>query len=723
MTNYKHKKKKINNRPITFNDVNKYGLGGILTGLASSALGMISDIKSDPKLKNTEEVDNSIKKQQTFQSLASTEEELLAEMTGASKIRESYDSSEFMRSDKEATLDIVGKGLSGFTSGITAAPGLGGLFLGIGQGLMGAFGASKKRKKEKEAAEAFAAEASRKAQMANLAQANTFLSKGNALDEQADARALAAYAAYGGNINAPKFPDFPSEITEFNTGGSHEENPYDGIPQGIAPDGLPNLVEEGEVKYDNYIFSDRLMLNKNDKKKYKFLKGKTYADAAKAIKKDLGIDERPNDLIAKTDLEEQLNILSMLQEGERAKKGLKGENRMLYSYGGHTFAGDYGQNYFFDADEAAQAGIDWAPEPMPGLLGELRRPKSRYATPSKNAFDFSVFDDDEVLSDYDEQGIEDPDLIMTRAGFEEQPGLLSQVPSLEKINPEDPLHNPSVQSIQKQIQKASNPEPVVSSLKSTEKSSTASSVLKYLPAIASGLGLLHQMANKPDYSHLNELDTYEETFTPVTFTPISQRLTYKPFDTNYYGNKLAAQAGATRAAIREQNASNPLAATSALLVADYNDHSQLGDLYRKAEEYNLSQKEKVNTFNRVTDSANAEMSLKAQTANQAIKDKIESRRLKRKMAVAEAKQNIDDAYSAVTSANLNTFIDNLSAIGKENTAVGMAAAKMLGEGKLTPEQAKQYVEMFPALGDMLGYKTSSTTKTRTRKRKKGYTIN
>jgi hypothetical protein len=37
-------------------------------------------------------------------------------------------------------------------------------------------------------------------------------------------------------------------ITEFNVGGTHEENPYGGIPQGMGANGLPNLVEEGELK-------------------------------------------------------------------------------------------------------------------------------------------------------------------------------------------------------------------------------------------------------------------------------------------------------------------------------------------------------------------------------------------------------------------------------------------------------------------------------------------
>ena len=47
-----------------------------------------------------------------------------------------------------------------------------------------------------------------------------------------------------------------------DAGGSHEESPLDGVPMGIAPDGVPNLVEEGEVLYKNYVFSNRLSPSK-----------------------------------------------------------------------------------------------------------------------------------------------------------------------------------------------------------------------------------------------------------------------------------------------------------------------------------------------------------------------------------------------------------------------------------------------------------------------------
>lgn len=309
------------------------GSGGAVSGLAAAATGAIDVAMKNAELQGVEEAQEEIDQRANFQSAASSNDDLLAEMAGATNAKSDYTHTDFMQSGKDLAMNTINATIQGAASGASAGPfgAIAGAAAGLLGGVGGIIGGRVKAGHE-------ARKKNTAAKKANLAQAQNLSAKAGALDQAADQRALAAYAAYGGGINTPKFSDFPSEITEFNTGGSHEENPYDGIPQGIAPDGLPNLVEEGEVKYDNYIFSDRLMLNKNDKKKYKFLKGKTYADAAKAIKKELGIDERPNDLIAKTDLEEHLNILSTLQEEERAKRGLRGENRMRYKDGGDLWS-------------------------------------------------------------------------------------------------------------------------------------------------------------------------------------------------------------------------------------------------------------------------------------------------------------------------------------------------------------------------------------------------
>ena len=57
--------------------------------------------------------------------------------------------------------------------------------------------------------------------------------------------ALVNYAAFGGTLST-QGSDWRSGLTFVDNGGSHESNPLGGIPMGMAPDGQPNLVEEGE---------------------------------------------------------------------------------------------------------------------------------------------------------------------------------------------------------------------------------------------------------------------------------------------------------------------------------------------------------------------------------------------------------------------------------------------------------------------------------------------
>ena len=100
-------------------------------------------------------------------------------------------------------------------------------------------------------------------------------------------------------------------LIEYNSGGTHEENPNGGIPVGST--GLPStnpkaLVEEGETVNNGYVFSNRLLSDS----------GKTFADESKAIKKRyikrLGKDLKGKDAIAAKSLNTELLDLQQKQE-------------------------------------------------------------------------------------------------------------------------------------------------------------------------------------------------------------------------------------------------------------------------------------------------------------------------------------------------------------------------------------------------------------------------
>jgi hypothetical protein len=110
-------------------------------------------------------------------------------------------------------------------------------------------------------------------------------------------------------------------LTFINNGDKHELNPLEGVPMGIAPDGIPNLVEEGEVIYNDYVFSNRLKANKTLLDKYNLptkYEGKSFAEITKAISKES--EERPNDPISKKGLEDSMTKLQTAQEEVREMK-------------------------------------------------------------------------------------------------------------------------------------------------------------------------------------------------------------------------------------------------------------------------------------------------------------------------------------------------------------------------------------------------------------------
>lgn len=122
--------------------------------------------------------------------------------------------------------------------------------------------------------------------------------------------------AEGGGLNT-QGGNFSNGVTFIGEGGTHEQNPFQGVQMGVDEQNVPNLVEEGEVVYDDYVFSNRLKVPKSIQKKYK-LRGKTFADAAKYLQKES--EERPNDPISKRGLQAGMSRLAEAQEEIRARR-------------------------------------------------------------------------------------------------------------------------------------------------------------------------------------------------------------------------------------------------------------------------------------------------------------------------------------------------------------------------------------------------------------------
>lgn len=119
--------------------------------------------------------------------------------------------------------------------------------------------------------------------------------------------------ALGGDMQT-NGSDFSNGLMHIDAGGSHESSPYDGVQLGIDAQGKPNLVEEGETIFDDYVFSKRIKADAKTKKKFHIGKNTdiSYADLSRKLEKESA--ERPNDAISQAGLEKQMHDLADEQE-------------------------------------------------------------------------------------------------------------------------------------------------------------------------------------------------------------------------------------------------------------------------------------------------------------------------------------------------------------------------------------------------------------------------
>ena len=138
--------------------------------------------------------------------------------------------------------------------------------------------------------------------------------------------------AFGGDL-LTNGTVFSNGTIQINAGGSHSTNPYEGVQMGVDSQGIPNLVEEGELIWNDYVFSNRIPVPDAVRNKYKLrgTKDMTFSDAAKKIQK--ASEERPNDPIANDTLDINLTRLANEQEVMREQKKNKRSGKQ-YATGG-----------------------------------------------------------------------------------------------------------------------------------------------------------------------------------------------------------------------------------------------------------------------------------------------------------------------------------------------------------------------------------------------------
>lgn len=140
------------------------------------------------------------------------------------------------------------------------------------------------------------------------------------------ARNAAKWNAFGGDLNTYG-GTYNGGLEYIDNGGTHEQNPLNGVPMGTDRNGTPNLVEEGETIWNDYVFSNRLKVPETLTDKYKLSKDITFAEASKKLGKE--IEETPNDPISKRTFNSFMQDLQQSQEEVKAKKELAKAKRQF----------------------------------------------------------------------------------------------------------------------------------------------------------------------------------------------------------------------------------------------------------------------------------------------------------------------------------------------------------------------------------------------------------
>lgn len=528
------------------------------------------------------------------------------------------------------------------------------------------------------------------------------------------ARNFGGRKAFGGDLNTYG-GTYNGGLEYIDNGGTHENNILGGVPMGTDRNGTPNLVEEGETIWNDYVFSNRLKVPETLTDKYKLSKDITFAEASKKLGKE--IEETPNDPISKRTFNSFMQDLQQSQEEVKAKKELsrvkrqfnklspqeqlgilnggpvQGDNTLLanpnqsnpnntpqqFAEGGYT-----DRNWFFDNM--------WEGKPIyqdSYLKGNIPYYQGKVSNKDYSVKDIESTDNYKNFTKYaltlpdthnywqtlsNKTG---KDVTYLKNNYERlrNDGKLGWVHRIPLYNTDYNIKVPDletsgqrVQELNNMIQNSPTREPRIYEY-GDKDNNLLDTRLRYAPVIGSAIGTISSLLSKPDESSADAILTAAREagqYTPISFNPIGDYIQYNPFDRDYYINKLNAESGAARRAIINQSSGNRGNAMAGILAADYNAQNQLGALARQAEEYNLAQRQKVAEFNRGTNMFNTEGIFKADTANQAAKMQARNTLLQGTMQAERLRQVARQQLAAERSANLTNLFNNLGNIGREN---------------------------------------------------------
>lgn len=635
--------KKVTNKTLTKRKVNKFldgswkenwkgeNLGGTLSSTVAGAASVASnaiqlaqpgDTSSyDMGLNHNEAIIDKLKNQKVS---ASSMDELNASISGLdwgdiNDLKTSISHEEAGgASGGEWASGLISGAASGAAAGSAIAPPIGtivGTLVGTGTA---ALGLGLRGKKANETSNLYALNA--EIQKAEFEKAkedlrNSIFNKQQEISKNELNNFMINKIAYGG----PLFNhtgDWSNGLTFIDEGGTHEQNPFEGVQVGVDQEGTPNLVEEGEVIFGDYVFSNRLKPTKkiladggfSDK-----YNDWTFAEIAKDLQKESS--ERPIDSISNNTLNDMMNRLITFQEMVREKK-----KSNQYKQGGLVNKFDEG-------------------------TPNKKKPSLYFSENMITPWNYGEFIEDDSFTplDYTKP-------VVPKMSYFDNKG--------NEIKTTDPKWNKYHKRFTKKYINDNN-------------SDSLSTLGRYAPVLTNAASLIANAVEKPnklDYTHFDDAFDYSKNIPTVSFTPVGGKVTPDLVDPNYLLNQHLAERAALRRAVRE-TAPTGSTALMHLANADYNAQRNDADALLAINKENWNRKLQAAQHNLGIDTTNMQAGLQTQRMNQIRAQQIADAAFQN----ANARVGIDqfnlasEAQKAqAIASSMGALSEDLSSIGTEN---------------------------------------------------------
>lgn len=692
-------------------------------GLLDMTRDLVNDINYDP---NTFAYDNMLKDYYN-QQFSGDISNLLAQSRnlGSIDFGDNFKDNLGYLDDGDMTKKVfggAGKGLStGAAIGTAIAPGIGTLIGGAIGGVVGAgaswIGGNEMNKETKREAQRLENQA-RMVEQQRINKLNSAAGTTNMINAQfAKKNAMNNTFDTGGNLSTNGSVFDTNGFNSIDTGGSHETNPYNGVQMGIAPDGLPNLVEQGEkivnINGDKYVFSKRFKIRNAEKYNLpKEINGKTYAEASEYLYKKSGMEDSPNNPVnvegnnimqeRLMNSQEDYNMKKQQRKAAKEVDNMSDEEKMNLLYdmqqqqeapmyaanGGHIYIKPENRGKFTaSAKRAGMSVQEFAKHVLANKENysstQVRRAnfarnfgghKHEFGGPNDVPFGAMGAGINYLLGNYDPLAKSYMDILKDRARIVNQG--IKNTPLRFDVNP----HNNS--GIE--LMGVTNPEDVqdgaAPNLKSVafkgnkDNGNNNDNVkfntgLRYAPAIQSGLNVLGDMfgiTNRPDYSNVELLERSIRQPRMLGYSPVGRYVSYNPIDENYILNRQAQIGNSTANAIRNLAAGNRAQSLAQLAAAAYNTQLAQGEQSLKTRDANTAQRINVLKHNNELDLNNAQRADAIARYNQAEQQAYDNMLLNTRAKEAQMREAVLSASETAKNSNWNTIAQNLGLIGNEN---------------------------------------------------------